>query len=222
MLSFEEFSAKKRIDLSQFSAAEPILYAEFKSEYQQMGEKSFDHSKKFLFNKIRRAYHLKVEPKATKVQIEKSAIAPQTELLEYPTSEQKHSYTPTFKPKTLANQAIESPSIETPDEDYLSSDMGSTLPEEKPRPAYQPRFNMQTAPVKQNNNLGESIPADNIEEISEKPATYKPKFNMKAIVAKSEIEKEEEQSKDESPQQPNNPAAYKPRFNIKNIKQNKD
>ena len=82
-MTFEEFLVKKKIDLAQFKTAEPGLFLEFESHYSQMGEKSFDHSKKFLFNKLRRAYHLKEEPKPLVAQekIEVNEIASQAEPL---------------------------------------------------------------------------------------------------------------------------------------------
>jgi len=61
--SFEEFFAKKRIDLPQLEADNRVLYAAFRDHYAQMGEKSFDHSKKFWFNRLRKTYLLKeIEP----------------------------------------------------------------------------------------------------------------------------------------------------------------
>ena len=56
MLSFEEFFYKKKIDLTALQAGEPALYAEFSKHYAAMGEKSFDHTKKFWFNKLRKSY----------------------------------------------------------------------------------------------------------------------------------------------------------------------
>jgi hypothetical protein len=100
LLTFEEFSVKKKIDLAVFQQAEPALYSEFKSEYDQMGEKSFDHSKKFLFNKLRRTYHLKEEPKPAKTSIEINEIASQAEALYSPTIEQKPAHIPTEEKPT--------------------------------------------------------------------------------------------------------------------------
>src|SRR5690606_21355290 len=57
-MTFEEFFAKKKIDLSQLQGGNPLLYDEFKQHFVQMGEKSFDHTKKFWFNKLRKQYGL--------------------------------------------------------------------------------------------------------------------------------------------------------------------
>src|SRR5690606_28974854 len=42
--------------------ADQALYEEFKNHYAQMGEKSFDHTKKFWFNALRKKYHLDAPP----------------------------------------------------------------------------------------------------------------------------------------------------------------
>ena len=48
-MTFEEFfSARKKIDLVALQKAEPSLFAEFETHFVQMGEKSFDHTKKYL------------------------------------------------------------------------------------------------------------------------------------------------------------------------------
>jgi hypothetical protein len=140
LLSFEEFSAKKKIDLALFQQAEPDLYSEFKSEYDQMGEKSFDHSKKFLFNKIRRAYHIKEEPKAEKPVIELTEMASQALPLDSPAIDQKPAYIPRFKPQVMSQPTS------------VQDDEKKAAPEQKPeekkeeskseKPAYKPRFNM--------------------------------------------------------------------------------
>lgn len=61
-MDFEEFFRKKKIDLSALMQAEPGLYEELKKHYEQMGEKSFDHTKKFGFNKWRRLFPLHEAP----------------------------------------------------------------------------------------------------------------------------------------------------------------
>jgi len=68
-MTFDEFFKKKRIDLVALENAEPALFSEFKIHYDQMGEKSFDHTKKYWFNKIRRQFPLAVEVKTEKAHI---------------------------------------------------------------------------------------------------------------------------------------------------------
>src|SRR5690606_861267 len=58
MLTFTEFFNKKKIDIQAIKNAKPDLYSEFERDYTEMGEKSFDHSKKFWFNKLRHQFLL--------------------------------------------------------------------------------------------------------------------------------------------------------------------
>jgi len=76
-MTFEEFFKKKRIDLAAFEKGEPALFFEFKTHFEQMGEKSFDHTKKYWFNNLRRQYHLAPEIRTEKPKIE-NPIAEQT------------------------------------------------------------------------------------------------------------------------------------------------
>jgi hypothetical protein len=55
-MTFEEFFAKKKIDLLKIKQADTTLFEKLKNEYELMGPKSFDHSKKFLFNDWRRNF----------------------------------------------------------------------------------------------------------------------------------------------------------------------
>jgi len=76
-MTFEEFFKKKRIDLDALQKGEPALFSEFKTHYEQMGEKSFDHTKKYWFNKTRRQFPLAVAVKTEKPKIE-NQLAEQT------------------------------------------------------------------------------------------------------------------------------------------------
>ena len=100
-MTFEEFFKKKKINLTTFSQAESTLFAEFKTHYEAMGEKSFDHTKKYWFNKLRRSFPAPPEVKAEKVIIEnKLAEQTITETLTEPTgatSPAKTGFTPRFK-----------------------------------------------------------------------------------------------------------------------------
>ena len=55
-MTFEEFFAKKKIDLEALQKEQPDLFNEFKFHFEEMGEKSFDHSKKFWFNKMKTSF----------------------------------------------------------------------------------------------------------------------------------------------------------------------
>lgn len=137
-MTFEEFLTKKKIDLALFQSAEPGLFTEFQNHYLQMGEKSFDHSKKFLFNKLRRAYHLKEEPRpavkdasaAVKETVEVNEIASQAEPLLSPSVEAT-VYTPRFRAGGTTKKVEEAESGKRKAESETA---------EEPKPAYVPRF----------------------------------------------------------------------------------
>ena len=57
-MEFELFFQKKKIDLTLLERSEKELFDQFKMEFALMGPKSFDHTKKYLFNKLRLKYKL--------------------------------------------------------------------------------------------------------------------------------------------------------------------
>lgn len=129
-MTFEEFLLKKKIDPVQLKNVEQAFFDEFKSLFIEMGEKSFDHSKKFWFNKLRRANPLleevKVEPK-----IEESR-------------------------NTISEQNIALSSLPENGDKIVKQHEEA----EKPKPAFKPRFKANiVSPAKQENseNLNTSI-----------------------------------------------------------------
>jgi hypothetical protein len=207
-MDFEEFFKKKRIDLVALNNAEPSLFSEFKMHFDQMGEKSFDHTKKYWFNKLRRQFHLAPELKPEKAHIE-NPLAEQTvteSLIENVTAlaSPKLGFVPKFKagniPKApnegdkkheMASAPSESSAIvEKPVEPE------SVTPAPSPKPGFVPRFkaaNMpkpmaaedkkeEMRPVGDNKSVTDEVPA---ESRPPKPA-YKPRFNMKNIPPKAE------------------------------------
>jgi hypothetical protein len=153
-MTFEEFFTKKKIDLVSFEKAEPVLYTEFKSHFWAMGEKSFDHTKKFWFNKLRRLYHLTPPDKAV-TQVE-TAIASQAEPLSSPTIEQKPAFTPLFKSTTI-NKAESAPEEEV-----------------EVKPVAKPAFKPRNIPPKPAEPASEETTA----ELSNPPAAKIPGFNQ--------------------------------------------
>ena len=145
---FEEFFIKKRIDLPALQKAEPSLFSEFKTHFDQMGEKSFDYTKKYWFNKLRREYHLAPEIKPEKLHIP-NPLAEQTiaESLGETVAakpEPKLGFVPKFKAASVPKPVVEvakPPIAEDPDPEKPSE----TSP---PKPAYKPRFNMKNIPPK--------------------------------------------------------------------------
>ena len=162
-MTFEEFLKKKRIDLPAFEKAEPALAFEFKTHYEQMGEKSFDHTKKYWFNKIRRQYNLPPEVKTEKPKIE-NQLAEQTvtdTLNEAATPAPKQGFVPRFKAGAMAKPAETS-----------SEEKKEDTPAAVPKPGFTPRFKAGvTKPVE--------TPSEE-EQKEDTPATpklgFKPKF----------------------------------------------
>lgn len=224
-MTFEEFFNKKRIDLGLMRDAEPALYSEFKSHFELMGEKSFDHTKKFWFNKLRHLYHL-AEPAKKAITQEETQIASQAEPLSSPTIEQgsaaiqpptvqeaKPSAAPKpgFRPRSIpsaAAKAAEAPRTAEPD-----------MPLDKPaapvsKPGFKPR-NVKPVSGKLSDDAqntasrpGQDIPSGASEGNKAnipKPA-YKPRFNA------GKVSEHTEKELDEQPK-----PAYKPRFNVKNV-----
>ena len=149
-MTFEDFFKKKRIDLTALEKAEPDLFSEFRVHYEEMGEKSFDHTKKYWFNKLRHQFQLAPEVKTEKVHIE-NPLAEQTiteSLIETPDAPvRKPAFVPRFK-------AVNVPKPATPfgeKQEDLPSDIVPKQPAENttPKPAYKPRFNVKTVPPKQ-------------------------------------------------------------------------
>jgi len=109
-----------------------------------MGEKSFDHSKKFWFNKLRRAYLLieipKPEPITLSTPISISDLAVNTptsseseikkELVDGEITTPKPVFKPRFKAAILVSEA---PKVENKEEDTSEQHL-------QPKPAYKPRF----------------------------------------------------------------------------------
>ena len=96
---FDEFFKKKKINLQTFEQGEPALFSEFKIHFEQMGEKSFDHTKKYWFNKLRLRFPAPIEVKAEKVVIE-NQLAEQTiteSLIESSTPAPNVGFKPKFR-----------------------------------------------------------------------------------------------------------------------------
>src|SRR5690606_10386273 len=102
-MTFEEFFIKKRIDLTQLQRARPDLYEEFRDHYAQMSERSFDHTKKYWFNRLRKDFLLEVvETPKTPIGGEQAATAEDVEPPAVPTMAAKPSgFKPRFKPNVV-------------------------------------------------------------------------------------------------------------------------
>jgi len=151
---FEEFFKKKRIDLAALEIGESALFSEFKVQYEQMGEKSFDYTKKYWFNKLRRQFPLAIEVKTEKPHIanplaEQTVIESLTETVPPPPLP-KLGFVPKFKMGNMAKPAV---STDDKKEEPAASANEITAPEKpvestESKPAYKPRFNMKSIPQK--------------------------------------------------------------------------
>lgn len=117
-MEFEEFFKKKRIDLDALQKVEPALFSEFKTHFGLMGEKSFDHTKKYWFNKLRLQFPAPAEIKTEKVKID-NPLAEQTiteSLIEETATPPKLGFVPKFKANTPTAAATDTPADVKPEE----------------------------------------------------------------------------------------------------------
>jgi hypothetical protein len=184
-MTFEEFLIKKKIDPVQLQTKEQSFFSEFESHFLQMGEKSFDHSKKFWFNKLRRTYHLKEEPKPvnTETKIDKFPDFVQEKSRNEPINDQKSAYVPRFKATATQNTEPDAPpsyiprfkaAIKTTEKIEDTNQNIEPKSEEKAKPVYKPRFKAQI-PLKE--EKPPEITADpNPQSTEPAKASYKPRF----------------------------------------------
>ncbi len=86
-MNFETFFTTKKINIDVIQNVNVALYQKLFNHYQEMGEKSFDYSNKFIFNKLRHLYPLS-DKTITIEQADKE------------TTQTKVAYTPRFKSGT--------------------------------------------------------------------------------------------------------------------------
>lgn len=139
-MTFEEFFTKKKIDLKALKAADEPLFEEFKAHYSAMGEKSFDHSKKFWFNKLRKSYHL-AEEEAVVIKkpiqtdpVEKAPAATDA------TAAKPAGFKPRFKAATPAEPAEQKEEPKTEPSTAASEASDSTVTETPKPTGFKPRF----------------------------------------------------------------------------------
>jgi hypothetical protein len=183
-MTFEDFFKKKRIDLVALKVGEPALFSEFDAHFDAMGEKSFDHTKKYWFNKLRRRF-----PLAPEVKTEKAPIA--NPLAEQTITESLiETGAPTISPKVGFVPRFKAGSTPKPAENI------GPAPENKPdapspKVGFTPRFKAGITPKPAENSEAESNVKQEIteEKMSEekpveitsfKPA-FKPRFNAKTM-----------------------------------------
>lgn len=224
-MTFEEFFTKKKIDLARLKRAKPDLYEEFRDHYTQMGEKSFDHTKKYWFNRLRKDYLLE-EVDLPPVKVKASEILPTASDTEAPSSAMPTSkpagFTPRFKPAVTKPVTKVEKSENTSTEDKPPTE--PQTPQKAATPSgFKPRFKPGITP-----ETKKQQPEEDTEKstASAKPLGFKPRF--KAGV--TEVNKVVEEPKTEAPapeesapqstppitsqenQVPTKPLGFKPRF----------
>ena len=236
-MTFEEFFVKKRIDLLAFEKAEPALFSEFKTHFGQMGEKSFDHTKKYWFNKLRRQFHLAPELKPEKPAIA-NPLAQQTiteSLTEQSAAAQpaKQGFVPRFK----AGNVTKPPVAEEKTEEKQAGIEATAVPV-MPKPGFTPRFK---AASMAKPAVVEEKPEKKQASTDPDPATpaakvgFTPRFkaaNMAkpAVTEPADIQKTTEEKPAATAPEPEEKTTeisspkpgFKPRFNMKNMPPKKE
>ena len=151
-----------------------------------MGEKSFDHSKKFWFNKLRRAYPLPEEVKIPVAEVKTLAEvleAPTLETHKAPVAEALEAK-PAFKPRFKANITASKTEVKNNQVEETATPVPeASKPTETEKPSYKPRFK---APAKLADEFQdkESGIDTQKETVDPKPA-YRPRFKA-GVVKKDE------------------------------------
>ncbi|MBK0381984.1 hypothetical protein I5M32_03350 [Pedobacter sp. SD-b] len=183
-MTFEEFFIKKKIDLDALQTDNPKLFSEFETHYQLMGNKSFDHTKKYWFNNLRKDFPLSDEKENELKESFKPKEIPKPDNTtkiaqeDNETTKKATGFKPRFKAPTEKNTE-EIPSSTGSENELVSS------PSAKPA-GFKPRFKAGAPKPSQAvlPNLEEEIIPKNLEEtkpeIANKPSGFKPRF--KAVV----------------------------------------
>jgi len=188
-MTFGEFFKKKKISLQLLQQGEPALFLEFEKHYEQMGEKSFDHTKKYWFNQLRRRFPAPVEVKVEKVIIE-NPLAEQT-IAESLTEPVTPVASVGFKPRFKAgiSKPTEEKAAEPVQEEPTAAEEKPAIP--APGVGFKPRFKESMV---QKSTVDETVKPDEPEQKKDEPI--------------------EENPVESTPK----PVGFKPRFNAKNIK----
>ncbi|WP_312352271.1 hypothetical protein, partial [Sphingobacterium siyangense] len=179
-MTFEEFFIKKKIDLKALQAADGPLFEEFKAHYSAMGEKSFDHSKKFWFNKLRKSFHLAEEETVIAKPIVKQVIADTASETSSIHTAKPAGFKPRFKaPPTAVEDEVKATSKKE------ITDLAESTPDSIPT-GFKPRFKagVTKAPDVAASTSASDEKTDETTNSAPKPTGFKPRF--KAGVTKTE------------------------------------
>ena len=206
-MDFEEFFRKKRIDMPALQTVEPALFSEFKTHFTEMGEKSFDHTKKYWFNKLRHQYPLAVEPKLEKVKID-NPLAEQTiteSLIAQSAPTPKLGFTPKFKAAIAPPEPVEI------SEENKSEEIATPAP----KLGFTPKFRAASPPKPTTGTPAEDKPTE--AAIPAPKLGFTPKF--KASAPPTQVDKEliDEEKSAEQSATPVPKLGFTPKFKAANI-----
>src|SRR5690606_14873635 len=156
------------------------LYQEFYAHYHVMGEKSFDHTKKFWFNKLRKSYKLhepeQLEKKAKAESLVDDSTASPVHVTHKKenTSDTETSKHAGFKPrfKSSLTKSAQAAEENTTQESTPSETTNGNKPA-----GFKPLFKAgvtKTTPSAEENSTQESTPSETTN--ANKPAGFKPRF----------------------------------------------
>src|SRR5690606_1186446 len=201
MLTVTEFFNKKKIDIQAMKNAKPDLYSEFERDYTEMGEKSFDHSKKFWFNKLRHQFLLE--------EVDGGRAQTQSAANENLNKGNKVAAKPTgFRPKNTGAVAAKHHHV---------GDSGDTaspsLEESSSKPSgFTPRFKGKTNPAEKPSSADQVSEQPSGSSAASKPSGFTPRFKGKANPAEKPSSEEQVRAPPSGSGPPSKPSAFTPRF----------
>ena len=224
-MTFEEFFLKKKIDLELFKKGNLDLYIEFKAHFEQMSDKSFDHTKKYWFNDLRRQFPLSEEKEIAlkealkpKDSIPNTAITDEIKGAIEVLTPKPAGFKPRFKAPSLAESERPNAESQKPKaESEKTKDEQKEVTAFKPA-GFKPRFKAGvTKPVEQEEKVESTSSEENILQEDEpkitKTAGFKPRFKASNLAEGEKPKAESGKIKDENTEViPSKPVGFKPRF----------
>lgn len=200
-MTFDEFFKKKKISLVAFEKEQPALFSEFKVHFEQMGEKSFDHTKKYWFNRLRLRFPAPPEVKAEKVLIE-NPLAEQTineALSETPVQTTPDvGFKPRFKPG-VTKPVASAPETAKDETEKLIQSTEAAAP--APAVGFKPRFKAGVTkpvePVPDTKPAQEAQKPKQNENLPVSPVGFKPRFKTGATKPADQSPEQRMEPKDE-------------------------
>jgi hypothetical protein len=172
MITFEEFFLKKKIDLAHLAQSNASLFAEFKSHFEQMSEKSFDYTKKYWFNDLRRKFPLSQEKEiALKEAFKPKEIpsAPITgEIKEVSEAPKPTGFKPRFKAASIQKEEV------IPEGKSAIVEISSGF-----KPKFKPRMLTEESAMQDTPDTAKKETETEEEAVAKKVMGFKPRFKSK-------------------------------------------